>query len=514
MKKIYLLFVLTLSIFTQISAQTAIISGRIIDGLTNQPADFVTVYIKDTNTSTETNQKGIYKLNVPADQAITLVFSRVGFKETEKEVLPMPTRSTRQINVTMAPSDSDIEVIVRESKIEGAGMVREDVTALKLLPSTTGNLESVLPHIALGTTSGSGGELTSQYNVRGGNYDENLVYVNDFEVYRPQLIRAGQQEGLTFPNIDLIQNLSFSSGGFEAKYGDKMSSVLDVKYKRADKIGGSVGLSLLGGSAHLEGSKMLGTDQYKKFRYLVGARYKTTKYLLGTLDVTGEYQPNFGDIQAYFTFDLTRDLQLGIIGNYNKSEFNFKPATRSTALGLIDFALELFTVYEGQERDDFTNSMGGVSLTYLPERDKNPYFVKFLASTYTSDENERFDIIGNYSLRQIESDLGSDNFGEVIAELGSGTQHQYIRNFLDINVTNAEVRGGWELQKEHEETSKTSSHFLQASIKYQHEFIDDKIHEWERLDSAGYSLRYNPNQVELLSVLNSDTTSLPGKSRV
>jgi hypothetical protein len=506
MKKIFLLPIIFLIFTAATFAQTAIISGRVIDGLTKESADFVTVYIKGTNTSTETNQRGIYKLNVPANQSITMVYSRVGFKETEKEVAPMPARSTRQINVTMAPTDSDIEIIVKESKIEGAGMIREDVTELKLLPTTTGNLESVLPHIALGTSSGSGGELTSQYNVRGGNYDENLVYVNDFEIYRPQLIRAGQQEGLTFPNIDLIQNLSFSSGGFEAKYGDKMSSVLDVKYKRADKFGGSVGLSLLGGSAHIEGSKMLGTDKYKKFRYLVGARYKTTKYLLGSLDVTGEYQPNFADIQGYFTFDLTRDLQLGVIGNFNRSEFNFKPATRSTALGLIDFALELFTVYEGQETDDFTNSMGGISLTYLPEREKNPYFIKFLASSYTSDENERFDIIGDYSLREIDADLGSDNFGEVIAELGSGTQHQYVRNFLDLNVTNAEIRGGWEIQKEQEDESKTSSHFLQASLKYQHEYINDKINEWERLDSAGYSLSYNPEQVELFSVLKSQNT--------
>jgi len=504
--KIYTFLFFFISIATFTNAQQAIISGRVTDGLTSESAEFVTVYIKGTSQATDTDKRGVYKLSVPANQELTIVFSRVGYKEIEREVAPMPVRSTRKINVKMAPSDSDIEVIVKESKIESGGMVKEEVTALKLLPTTTGNLESVLPHIALGTSSGSGGELTSQYNVRGGNYDENLVYVNDFEIYRPQLIRAGQQEGLTFPNIDLIQNLSFSSGGFEAKYGDKMSSVLDVKYKRADKTRGSVGASLLGGSAHLEGSKILGSDQYKKFRYLVGARYKTTKYILGTLDVTGEYQPNFGDIQGYFTFDLTRDLQLGLIGNYNRSVFNFRPETRSTALGLIDFALELSTVFEGQEVDDFTNSMGGVSLTYIPEREKNPFFWKFLASSYTSDENERFDIIGRYSLRQIDSNLGSDNFGEVIAELGSGTQHQFIRNFLDLNVTNAEIRGGIELQKEQMEENKSSSHFLQWSARYQHEFIDDKINEWERLDSAGFSLNYNPEQVELFSVLKSENT--------
>ena len=193
----------------------------------------------------------------------------------------MPIRSRRQVDVGLAPSDSDIEVIVRESKLEEAGMVRENVEQLKLIPTTTGNFESILPHIALGTSGGTGGELSSQYNVRGGNYDENLVYVNDFEIYRPQLIRAGQQEGLTFPNIDLVRDLSFSSGGFEAKYGDKMSSVLDIKYKRPEETRASVGMSFLGGSAHIEGSLKAGKNSYKKFRYLVGARYKTTRYLLG-----------------------------------------------------------------------------------------------------------------------------------------------------------------------------------------------------------------------------------------
>lgn len=484
----------------------ALLNGIVKDALTDDPIDLVTVYIKGTTSATETNRKGIYLLEVPSGKDFTLVFSRVSYKEVEKVVVALPAGGRQQIDVSMPPVDSDIEVVVLESRVENTGMVREDATQLKLLPTTTGNLESALPHIALGTSSGSGGELTSQYNVRGGNYDENLVYVNDFEIYRPQLIRAGQQEGLTFPNIDLIQNLSFSSGGFEAKYGDKMSSVLDIRYKRPEKFRSSIGASLLGGSIHMEGSAPLGSDSYKKFRYLVGARYKTTKYLLGSLDVTGEYAPNFGDIQGYFTFDLSRDLQLGFLGNFNRSVFRFQPETRSTALGLIDFALELFTVFEGQEVDDFTTSMGGVSLTYLPDREKNPFFLKLLASTNRSDENERFDIIGRYSLRQIESNLGSDDFGEVIAELGSGTQHQFVRNFLTANVTNVELKGGLEFQKETNTPTKTVSNFLQWSVKYQNEQIDDFINEWERLDSAGYSLPYDTLKLNILNVTKTDTS--------
>jgi CarboxypepD_reg-like domain/TonB-dependent Receptor Plug Domain len=523
----------------------ALLSGTVTDALSGEPVDLATVYIKGTSTVTETGEDGSWQLEVPAKERFVLMFTRIGYKETAVDVEPLPARSRQQIDVSMPPNDASVEVVVRESRIQQGGMIREDMTEMKLLPSTTGNLESVLPHIALGTSSGSGGELTSQYNVRGGNYDENLVYVNDFEIYRPQLIRAGQQEGLTFPNMDLIQNLTFSSGGFEARYGDKQSSVLDIRYKRPEKFAASASASLLGGSAHLEGAWQPGTNRYKKLRYLVGARYKTTKYLLGSLDVTGEYAPNFTDIQGYVTYDINRDWQVGLLGNFNRSVFQFRPDERRTAFGLINFALELFSVFEGQEVDDFTTAMGGASLTYLPDRDKNPLFVKFLASTYSSDENERFDIIGRYSLRQIESGLGSDDFGEVVAELGAGTQQQYVRNFLNAQVTNFEVKGGIEFSPSPAlpkgeggggtlgtlrgkgggpstgplpaspkggggDSSVFSplvggregaSHFLQWSVKYQREDIRDRINEWERLDSAGYSLRYDTTQLLLYNVL-------------
>lgn len=502
--------ILLASLFIAVPAfaqnEKAVISGIVKDAVSDAPIEFATVYLKGTNTATETAVNGRYRIEIPANQEVVLVVSRIGYKEISTTLEPMPPRSSRQIDVPLAPSDSDIEVEVRGSKIEEGGMIREDVTQLKLLPSTTGNLESMLPHLALGTSSGTGGELSSQYNVRGGNYDENLVYVNDFEIYRPQLIRAGQQEGLTFANVDLIRDLSFSSGGFEARYGDKLSSVLDIKYKRPDSLRASVAGSFLGGSAHIEGSFKTGKDDYRRLRYLVGARYKTTRYLLGTLDVSGEYIPNFSDIQAYLTYDLNRNWQVGLMGNYNSSVYRFSPTERNTALGLINFALQLFSVFEGQEVDDFTTSMGGLSLTYLPDRDRNPFFLKFLASAFRSDENERIDIIGRYSLRQIESNIGSDNFGEVLAELGTGTQHQYVRNSLDIDIVNFEHKGGLELQQDNKDLAVTSSHFLQWSAKFQSENINDRINEWERLDSAGYSLPYDTNSVQLYNVLKTRNT--------
>ncbi|MEZ4983748.1 MAG: carboxypeptidase-like regulatory domain-containing protein [Saprospiraceae bacterium] len=498
--RLSLLLCLLLSIAgVQAQNERATVTGIIKDAVSEQAIDLVTVYIKGSQYATETAPNGRYSIVVPAGEVFTLIFSRIGYQEAAATLGPLPARSNQQIDVSMAPMESDIEIIVRESKIEEGGMVREDVSQLKLLPTTTGNLESVLPHIALGVSSGTGGELSSQYNVRGGNYDENLVYVNDFEIYRPQLVRAGQQEGLTFANIDLIRDLSFSSGGFEARFGDKLSSVLDIKYKRPDSLRASVSASFLGGSAHLEGSFRPNKDSYRRFRYLVGARYKDTRYLLGSLDVSGEYTPSFTDVQTYLTYDITSDWQVGFLGNFNQSIYRFKPVERSTGFGLINLALQLFSVFDGQEVNDFTTQMGGLSFTYLPDRSVNPFFLKFLFSAFRSDENERIDIIGRYSLRQIDSNLGSDNFGEVLAELGAGTQQQYIRNFLDIQIYNAEHKGGIEVQKGNEEVD--ASHFLQWSFKAQHERINDRINEWERLDSAGYSLPYDTSQVLLFTTL-------------
>lgn len=501
MKKIIFLLI-GLSFSVRIICQTASVSGTITDGTTGAPIEFASVFIKANNLLTETNVKGEYKLEVPAGESFELGFSRLGYKETAVRIRAMQENDLRQIDVQLTEIESDLDIVVTESRIEDAGIVRESMEQLRLLPSTTGNLESVLPSIALGVSSGSGGELSSQYNVRGGNYDENLVYVNDFEIYRPQLIRAGQQEGLTFANMNMVRDLVFSSGGFEAKYGDKLSSVLDIRYKIPDSTKASVEASFLGGAAHLEGS--FGMGKNRRLRYLVGSRYKTTRYLLGTLDVTGEYLPDFYDIQAWVTYDLNRDWQLGWIGNFNRAEYRFIPDQRSTGFGLINFALQLFSDFEGQEIDDFTVGMTGTSLTYLPDRKKNPLYLKFLASGFQILENERFDIIGDYSLREVESALGSDNFGNVVRQLAEGTQHQFVRNTLFSQIANLAHKGGIEFQTDKGDYSTTIAHFLQWGVKYQREYIDDKINEWERLDSALYSLPYDPSQVLLNEVVKSE----------
>ncbi len=501
MKYLFSFYFLAAGFLFQISAQSdATVFGFVKDIDTDEVIEFVTVYLKGTNISVETDIYGEYHLGVPANQSLQLVYSRIGYLETEFNISGLDSGGKRNINVDMAPQISDVDIIIRSSKIEDVGMVLEEVTELKKLPTASGNFESILPHIALGTSGGTGGELSSQYNVRGGNYDENLVYVNDFEIFRPQLIRSSQQEGLSFPNIDLIRDVAFSSGGFESKYGDKMSSVLDIRYKRPDRFAASATASFLGASAHIEGSKRLGKNAYNKLKYLVGARYKTTKYLLGSLDVSGEYSPDFSDIQSFISYDISKSLQAGVLLNYNRSKYSFIPKERVSASGLFTQVLQLTTVFEGQEVDEFQNGMGGFSLTFIPDREKNPLFLKLLASYYDNYESERFDLLGYYRLSQVEIDLEGDGGLNEVGVLGVGTQHLYARNSLSNNISNVELKGGVELQSKNQDRNN----FIQFGIKYQTENIEDRLSEWERIDSAGYSIPFSETQVVLNELVKSE----------
>ncbi|MBK8372758.1 MAG: TonB-dependent receptor [Saprospiraceae bacterium] len=494
-----LFFIIFICQAFHILGQQATVFGIIRDIDNNQGIDFVTVYVEGTKNVSESDLSGQYSIKIPSETNIRLIFSRIGYSDFVLELSPMTNGVKRNINIKLVPKSLDLEITVKAGRIEDVGNVREEVTELKLLPNASGNFESVLPSIALGVSSGSGGELSSQYNVRGGNYDENLVYVNDFEIFRPQLIRGGQQEGLSFPNIDLIRDLEFSSGGFESKYGDKMASVLDIRYKRPEEFRASVGASFLGASIHLEGSKRLGANAYNKFRYLLGARYKSNAYLLGSQDIKGEYVPRFSDIQAFLSYDLTKTLQLGFISNFNRSVYNFVPTSGKSKTGNFSFQIELNTSFEGLEKDEFTYGMSGLSLTYVPEKRKYPLYMKWLVSAYRANEDEKFDIIGKYRLSQIEANLG-DGTGEEVAVLGLGTQHVNARNFLFNTVYNFEYKGGIEFNQT--KVGKTSKgNFVQWSLKYQNEFFEDFLKEWQRLDSADYNIPYLGNEIELQNVV-------------
>ncbi len=481
------------------SAQNVQLRGIVTDQETEEPIEFATVYVKGTNINAETDAQGKYKIELEKQRSVTLVFSRIGYEEAEMKI--RANRDRYNLDITLINTTSDLEVTVTDSKIEDREMIREDTEVLKLLPSTTGNLESVLPHIALGARSGTGGELSSQYNVRGGNYDENLVYVNDFEIFRPQLLRSSQQEGLSFPNTDLIRDLSFSSGGYESTYGDKMSSVLDISYKRPTDFKGSISTSLLGLSTHLEGSAIKSLNGPNRFRYLVGYRYKTNKYLLSTLDTEGEYNPNFHDLQAYLTYDVSDDFQVGVLSNYNTSTYDFTPVSRSTAVGLSSIAVALNSVFEGRESDSFKTGMIGTSMTYLPSRDKNPLFIKLLASSYRGLEKEGVDVTGFYRLSQIETNNDAENAGEEIGVIGVGAQQQFSRNRLFNKISTVQLRGGIELQSD---VNENRSHFIQWGATYRTESFDDRLNEWERIDSAGYTLPRSPGQILVNRVLKAE----------
>ncbi len=475
--------------------QTATVFGTITDQTSGEALQAATIIYGTKGISADEN--GAYSIKVAANKRVTLIYSYINYVSDTVE-LTLKSGERKEVNIQLSTNTSGVVEIVDTSIRDREGDQQNiDVKAIKLIPTISLNLESVISSFGLGVATSS--ELSSQYSVRGGNYDENLVYVNDFEIYRPFLVRSGQQEGLTFPNIDLIRDISFSSGGFDAKYGDKLSSVLNVNYKRPDTTAASVGLSLLGGSAHVEGGIFQNPRNKSKnaFRYLFGARYKTTRYLLGSLDLSGEYQPNFFDFQGMMSYDFNERWQLSVIGNYNLSQYYFVPDRLVSTLGLINFALQFRVLFEGQEIDEFETYMGGVTLTHL-NSDKD-YFLKFQASRYGSQETERFDIIGYYSLGELETDLGSSDFGEVVSILGEGTEHKYARNYLTSNVTNVAHKGGWEWLK-----SDKTTQFLQWGVKYQNEDIFDKLNEWERLDSAGYSLVYDTTQVLLRNAIKTE----------
>lgn len=488
-------FLLCLSFIISTQAQTATVYGTITDNQSNETIIGATVVIIGTNQGVLSNSGGHYEVSIPAEKEVILEISYVNYYKFRDTIRLQANEKLRR-DYTLELQTGETIVVTAERTNDG--MLNEEVKALELLPIASGNLESALPTLFMGVAASN--ELSSQYSVRGGNYDENLVYVNDFEIYRPFLIRSGQQEGLTFPNVDLIRDLSFSSGGFQAKYGDKMSSVLDITYKVPDTARASVTLGLLGASAHVEGSVKKSSDSTgrQRLRYLFGARYKTNAYLLNSLDLTGEYNPQFSDLQGMITYDINEDWQLNLIGNYSRSVYQFVPESLTSTLGLVNFALQFRVAFDGQQVDDFTTGMGGLSLIYYP-KNKN-YFLKFLTSTYQSRENERFDLIGRYLLGQIETDLGSDDVGEIVGILGIGTEHNFARNYLTANVYNAQHKGGWEFSND----KNGNSNFVEWGAKFQNETIIDELKEWELLDSAGYSIPFDTNNVYLSEVIKTD----------
>lgn len=443
------------------------ISGK-ISGVRGEPLELVNIALTGVAGGTVTDRNGKYSLNVRPGADHELVISFIGYK-TEREMINLAPGEHRMIHKTLQLTATDLgTVLIEDQHVRSTSLTRIDPRAVTVIPTMGGGIESIiktLPGVA------SNNELSSQYSVRGGNYDENLVYVNDIEIYRPFLVRSGQQEGLSFLNPDLVSSILFSAGGFDARYGDKMSSVLDIQYKKPTQFAGSASLSLLGGALHLEG-----LSKNRKFNYLLGLRQKSNQYILGSLQTKGDYQPSFTDFQTHLNYQLTPKLEISALGNLSVNLFRLKPTDRETSFGTIQEAYRLRVYFEGQEDDEFVNGLGALTLTYKPS---DKLRLRFIASGFRSVESETYDILGQYWIGQLESDQTGDEAGKVIEERGVGSYLNHARNRLEATVAAFEHKGTLLLHDDN---------LLQWGLKAQYEYIDDFINEWTLIDSAGFTL--------------------------
>lgn len=461
-----------------IKAQTnASLKGAVLDEK-KQPISGITIYVESVGSiGTATDKKGYYHLkNLPSNKELTIVFSAVGYENQKKKII-LSSEENRILNIKLKVEISEISTIdiINEAHRETT-LKKINPKLFDVLPTVSGNIEDLLKsEIGVSTNN----ELSSQYRVRGGNFDENMVYVNGIEIYRPFLIRSGQQEGLSFTNPAMVSSIYFSAGGFNANYGDKMSSVLDITYKKPTEFGASLSLSMLGGSVHFEGA-----SENKKFTHITGVRYKTTEYVLNTMETEGDYKPSFIDVQTYLTYDISPTLELGFLGNYAINNYNFTPKTRQTNFGTLADVQKLTIVFDGQEVDEFKTFTGALALDYNPNSYLN---LKFITSVFNTQESETFDVFAKYSLGQLDGNVESGNFGEESMNIGTGKYLDHARNFLNATIFNFYHKG----------KTYIGSNRIEWGAKIQHEKIDDKLNEWRMVDSAGYSIPYNSETVNL-----------------
>lgn len=475
--------------------------GQITDEK-DQPLAGVSIYESGSGNRTKTDANGNYTIYVREGITAIIEFKLPNYNK-ETRTVKIKEGEVREINCSMTPLNfkslpkiinskilSETKIVERKM-VRAAAIDRLDVRNVEIAPSPTGSVEALVRTFALGAVSNN--ELSSTYSVRGGNFDENLVYVNDFEIYRPFLIRSGQQEGLSFINPDLVGSISFSSGGFEAKYGDKMSSVLDIKYKKPTKMAGSISASFLGLSAHIEGVGLKDSTGQPRLRYIAGARRRVNAYLFNALPVQGQYTPAASDLQTFITYQFNRRWQLQLIGNYAKNDYEFYPVSSETSFGTFNTALELQVFYDGHERDQYSTTMGGAAITYTSPRDR--LTLKLMTSVYDTHEKEAFDVIGAYWIGEVEKNLGKENFGELTRVLGVGAYQDWARNELQARIYNIGHRGFWDAKP----------HFVSWGLNTQREQIQDKLNEWYRLDSAGYNipLAAQFNEIRFADVLKS-----------
>lgn len=481
---------MTFSGFSQ--KKTAHVSGKVIDENEN-PLSRVSIIILGKQKGIITSDSGTFRITVPAERAFALLFSYSGYREEQRNFY-LSANEEEKLTVKLERSTTTLNPVIISDQKERTetGLVKINPKNSITLPSATGGVEGLIKILV-----GSNNELTSQYSVRGGNYDENLIYINDFEIYRPYLIHNGQQEGLSFINPELAKNINFYTGGFQARYGDKISSVLDIQYKKPASFAGSAYISFLEQGFHLEG-----TSENNKLTFLLGVRSKTNRNLLSSQEVKGNYIPSSADLQAYLTYRLTRKLQLEALGILSGSKFTLIPesAQKSSAvfspLFTADLALDIY--FAGQEKDNYNTNLVGLSLN---ETVNQRIKLKWMMSHFGDKENENFDITGAYLFGERDFDKSSSTYGQITNPLGAGLYQDYARNALTIDVYNLSHKGTFDLGK----------HFIQWGAGVDHTIIHDKLNEWEYQDSAEYSRPYNPNQLNLNSVLKSKENLLVDK---
>lgn len=461
---------LLLSFCTEGFSQTKVkLSGKVIDEEQN-PVIFAIVRAKGQVAGTTTDLNGRYNLEFETADTVTIVFSLIGY-ETKEKVLFKPKGDLR-LNITMQTQTINIgEVTVKETRRQMNTTQQLNTEHLKRLPSTTGNAVEELVATQAGVSTHN--ELSSQYNVRGGSFDENSVYINGVEVYRPLLITSGQQEGLSIINSDMVENIKFSAGGFEAKYGDKMSSVLDITYKKPKKAEATVSASLLGASAYMGYAK-------SHFSMSHGIRYKTNQYMLGSLETKGEYSPRFLDYQTYLSWSPNKRWSLDFIGNISQNKYDFLPADRQTNFGTMQDVKSFKVYFDGKEQDLFRTLFGTLSLSHHFTDRTN---LSILASAFATKEQVTYDIQGQYWLDETNT----------TEQLGVGTYMEHARNYLDANVKSMKVLF----------SHKPDGHDIQAGLTWKHEIIEENTREWEMRDSAGYSIPHTGNRLDLIYNLKS-----------
>lgn len=470
--KLFILQIICLCAFVSAQAQTFTLSGRVIDE-NNDPVEFASVSCPKQGKMTMTSLKGDYSLQLQSADSVEIRFSMVGYK-TKVRTLRRP-RGKQTMQVVLHSSDNALsEVTITGKRIETGQTQELSKEHLKSMPSTTGNAVEEMIQSQAGVSTHS--ELSSQYNVRGGSFDENSVYINNVEIFRPFLVRSGQQEGISVINPDMVEKIGFSTGGYEARYGDKMSSALNIEYRRPKRFEASATASMLGASAFVGMSN-------KKFSWSNGLRYKTTKYLLGSMDTKGEYQPTFIDYQTYLTYSPNKRWDIKFLGNISDNHYNFTPEDRETNFGTMENVKAFKVYFDGQEKDVFRTFFGSLGITRNFNENTS---LSLIASAFNTREQEKYDIQGQYWLTQTET---SEN-------LGVGTYFQHTRNYLKAHVESAKL-----LFK-----TKQKKHDIEAAFTYKWEHIDENSVEYEMRDSSKYSIPHTGKDLYMIYSMRAKNT--------